>query len=1051
MVVSKAAAPYIEIKIGDHIYQTLLDTGSSRSLISQNMAQSLLNLKLFKKISKTNIQCTTASSDPLIIRSEMSFRFKIEGFSWSWKFLVADDLALNCILGADFIMATGLILDLAHSECRFSFNRRVSVPFVGSRGKNHDALEVKCENDDLVDPLGHLPAEQKQQFSSLCEKYKDVLTDKLGLTHLLEYEIRLKDTKVIRSHPYKFAPPKMEALRKKVDELLKQDVIEPSLSAYSSPAFLVPKPGGKHRFVVDYRRLNACIEVESTPLPDLHSAFDWFSEAKYFTIFDLNAAYHQIPLSKESRHLSSFCVPWNLFQYKRVPMGLAVGAQTLTRLLDSVFHDLKFKCIFNYLDDLLVYSEDFESHIAHVEEVLRRLRHAGLTVNPEKVQFCHEQISFLGHLVSNKGISIDPARTQGIRDFPPPKDGKGVARFVGMVNFYRRFIPNAAELCAPLNNLRRKGVKFVWGPEQETAFRRLKEAIMSPPVLRMPDFNKQFVLQTDASSVAVAAVLSQEVDGYRQPVGFASRTLTDCEKKSSIYELECLAVVFGVDKFRRFLEHSEFLLETDNQALSWLLAHPRQLGKIGRWVIKISALKFKVQHVRGTQNIVADTLSRMYSNHVDEGDTEPVNCCLNILLNFPPAFDNILSHQMKDPELGPIVTELQAGGNHPPYFLSKGVLTCRAQRGDRSPKIVLPSDLIPMVFSFYHSSPVGGHLGILKTIAKIRQNFIWKGMDRDIAGRVRACTLCSLSKPAQNAKLGFLSSEVADRPMEKLFIDYVGPFPRSKSGNSFLLVAVDAFSKFVWLMPLRRATAQTTIQVLHNNIFQHFGVPTTIVSDNGSQFTSHLFNRMCFGQGILHITTSPYYPQPSHAERFNRNLKSALIAYHAENQTSWDQNLSWLQLAFNTATHEGHKHVPFQLMFGFKPNNPLSNIWKINDLLPSSTEVDVRRTWAAAKRNLLRSHERVKRRYNVGRKDNPFSIGQLVYCLAHPTSSAVDKRAGKLCYRWTGPHRISRFLSPVTALLTDPTSGERFRKAHISHLKAFKSGQDSENGTSELK
>ncbi|XP_054259614.1 uncharacterized protein K02A2.6-like [Macrosteles quadrilineatus] len=253
-----------------------------------------------------------------------------------------------------------------------------------------------------------------------------------------------------------------------------------------------------------------------------------------------------------------------------------------------------------------------------------------------------------------------------------------------------------------------------------------------------------------------------------------------------------------------------------------------------------------------------------------------------------------------------------------------------------------------------------------------------------------------------------------------------------------LLVAVDAFSKFVWLIPLRRATTQSTVKALHSHLFQHFGVPTTIVTDNGSQFTSHIFNRMCFGQGILHVTTSPYYPQPSHAERFNRNLRAALIAYHAEKQDCWDQNLNWLQLAFNTALHEGHKSIPFQLMLGYKPNNPLSNIWKINHLLPDSPDSNIKEAWAAAKRNLHLSHERVRRRYNVGRKENPFKIGQLVYCLAHPVSSAIEKKAGKLCYRWTGPHRIARFLSPVTALLVDPLSGGKFRKAHVSHLKEYK-------------
>lgn len=1033
-----SATPYVDILVGGSSYRALVDSGSARSLISLAFFNVLSSCRAIKHMEESSVVCWTASMAPLSICRQVDFKFKIEGFSWVWNFLVAENLGMTCILGADFIRGAGLVLDLGSQRAWFKFNRKVVVPLWG---RCHDSLpvgELHCEDEAQPekDNLSHLPTEQAEHIRKICSRFPEVLTAKLGVTHLLEYEIRLNDSRPVRSHPYKLAPPKMKILREMIDELLEQDVIEPSVSSYASPAFLVPKPNGKSRLVLDYRKLNSQIDIDSVPLPDLHSAFDWFGRAKYFSVFDLNQAYHQIPLKKESRHITSFCVPWNLYQFKRVPMGLAVGAQTLTRLLDSMFHDIKFKYVFNYLDDLLVYSETFQEHLDHLEEVLGRLRDGGLTVNPEKVTFARPEISFLGHLVSSRGVCIDPARTQGIKDFPPPKDAKGVARFVGMVNFYRRFIPNAAELAAPLNLLRKKGAVFEWGGDQQKSFELLKEAVMQPPVLRMPDFAKPFILQTDASSVALGAVLSQEFDGVRQPVAFASRTLSHQEKKAScVYELECLAVIFGVDQFRRFLEHTEFLLETDNQALSWLLAHPRQLGKLGRWIVKLSAFKFKVQHIKGTMNVVADCLSRMYHEPSDEGIPTTNDCA--VLMNFPLAHVDLLSHQMEDPELAAVISELQENGAHPPYLLNRGVLCCRP-RGGGGPRVVLPSKLIPMVFSYYHSSPVGGHLGIHKTIAKIRKEFIYRGMDRDIAARVRSCRLCSLSKPSQNAQLGLLSSEVAERPFEKVFVDYVGPFPRSKSGNSMLLVCVDAFSKFCWLWPLRRATAKSTIRVLRSNLFQTFGVPATLVSDNGPQFTSRDFHRMCFQKGIRHVTTSPYYPQPSHAERFNRNLKSALIAFHADNQDTWDENLCWLQLAFNSAQHESHKAVPFEVMLGYPPNNPLSNLWKVSDLLPSPGSPDVKATWEAARRNLLKAHARLRKRYNQGRKPNPFQVGDLVYCRSHPSSSAVHKRTAKLCFRWSGPHRILRMLTPVTAQLGDPQTGGMIGRAHVSHLKPFR-------------
>jgi hypothetical protein len=240
---------------------------------------------------------------------------------------------------------------------------------------------------------------------------------------------------------------------------------------------------------------------------------------------DLNSAYYQIGLTEESKPVTAFATDWNLFEYCRVPFGLAAGAQVLTRLLDKFFSDVKFQYVYHYLDDLVIYSENFDDHVRHIREVLSRLKEAGLTVKPSQVRFATTQLSFLGHIVSHNGVSIDPYRTSAIRDFSPSSDVNGIARFIGTVNFFNKFIPNLAHRAASLNHLRKKGVKCVWADEQQKAFADLKSAIMNPPVLAMADFSRRFVLQTDASFCAVAAVLLQDFDEGRRPITFASRTL----------------------------------------------------------------------------------------------------------------------------------------------------------------------------------------------------------------------------------------------------------------------------------------------------------------------------------------------------------------------------------------------------------------------------------------------------------------------------------------------------------------------------------------------
>ena len=486
-----------------------------------------------------------------------------------------------------------------------------------------------------------------------------------------------------------------------------------------------------------------------------------------------------------------------------------------------------------------MYSETFDQHISHLREVFERLRCAGLTVRPDKVVFATQEIAFVGHKGSPAGVSIDPDRTRAIKDFSPPKDVAFVSRFIGMVNFYHKFIPSFADVAAPLNQLRRNGESFLWGPDQQKAFEALKHAISHPPILKMVDFSKEFILQTDASSVAVGAVLLQEHQGVRLPVAYSSRTLSVQERRaSSIYELECLAVLFGFDKFRKYLEHQEFLLETDNQALSWLLAHPRQLGKIGRWIARISSFKFRVQHIRGTQNVIADTLSHMFmeeqSSYVDSQD----RC--NVLTSCPMAFEELGDLQRADQELSNIIGFLEKGQVVPHYQLHKGILCYVSARGQER-KIVAPTAAVPMIFEYFHCSPVGGHLGVFKTLQKIREKFTWKNMARQIRKKALSCQLCSMSKPAQNTKMGMLASDVAQRPLKKLFIDYVGKLLRTKAGNNMLLVCVDAFTKFVWLIPVREATTAITIKALRQRIFSSFSVPEIIVSDNASCFVSRDF------------------------------------------------------------------------------------------------------------------------------------------------------------------------------------------------------------------
>lgn len=977
-----------------------------------------------------------ANGQQLDVMGQVKVSCRITQFSWPIKVIIVKGLSVDMVLGCDFFERTGLKLDYGAKAFAFKFAPDQTVPFCKCRTRLGARAVTNREGEFDLD---HLAKHEAKEVRAVLDQFPNVLTDRLGVTNKITYKIELTDSIPVKQSPYRLAPPKMKALRGEVEKMLAAGVIRPSVSPYASPMFLVKKPnGGGVRPVVDYRQLNRKVVLQSVPLPDLHNCFSWFAGARYFTVLDLNQAYYQIPLAEESKSITAFCTDWNLYEFNRVPFGLSTGAAVLSRLLDMVLGDVKFKFVYNYLDDVVIYSRSFGEHLEHIRTVLDRLAGAGLTVKPSKLNLVRSEISFLGHLVSGQGIRIDPSRTQAIFKFRPPTSKKGIARFIGMINYFRKFIPRFAELAAPLNALRKKNERFVWGESQEAAFRALKDALGNAPVLAVPDFEQPFVLQTDASNSGVAAVLLQMQGGERRPVAYASRGLTDAERKYSTYELEALAVLFGLERYKFYLEHRRFTLETDNQALSWVLARPRKTGRIARWAVRISAFQFDVRHIKGSENVVADALSRMFEEQEDNseedlGGIRHEGMVAAVLGEVPELFGDVGERQDRDRRLSEIKQRIVGGGRVPGYEVRRGIL-CASDPGGKGAKICLPEELVAAVFRYYHQSLLGGHLGLFKTLNKIREHVTWPTLYKDVKRLVRQCHQCQQAKPSSGVRHGLLNSERAERPMQKLFIDYIGPFPRSQSGHKYIMVVVDDFSRFCWLLPSYGMTAGVSIKHLRT-VFSWFGPPTTLVSDNAPAFSSGEFRRFCFVNGVRHITTTPYYPQPSLAERMNRNLKSALIAFHCDHPSRWETSLGWLNFAFNTARHEAHLDTPAALMFAHPVNSPLANLWEISELLPEKvTPAGIRETWQRAKRNMARAHKRLEARYNKGRKPARFAPGDLVYTRYTPGRDGRHQVQGKLAPRFVGPWRVIDTPSPVTLRVRDEATGLEHR-VHVSHVK----------------
>jgi transposase InsO family protein len=857
---------------------------------------------------------------------------KLLSFSWDHQFKVLKEGPFPAILGLDFWDRAKMLVDVASRKYSFGFAS-------GYSGTFSEWSEV-CEAEPFLHNLcqealnaatvsGVWPSGVNSK--SIVAEFPAVFSSTLGTAKCTPYEIELSDPTPVRSPPYRCAAPKLAIFRKMVDDLLEKGVVRTNKSPYTSPAFLVPKSGGDYRMVVHYRKVNAKVVFDSYPMPTIEQAFEQFGGAVVFLVLDLNSAYYQIPVSYKSRRVTAFCTPFGLFEFNKLPMGISIGCQGLSRVIDELFVDLKGQYVFNFLDDLVVYSSTVKEHVGHVWEVLGRLQRAGFTLNPEKVTLGATEIKYLGHLLSPRGIRILPDRVSAIQEYPRPANLRALRRFIGMVGFYGCFIPQYVEVAAVLYGLKKEEVPFVWRAEHQTAFDRLKQALCEAPVLQVPDFGKEFVLVTDASDLAISAVLQQQISGGLAPISYYSRVLTEAEKKYSTYKKECLAVIFGCEKCRAYLEHREFEVHCDNLALCWLLKRVKDVGRLGRWILRLAPFKFRVKHMRGVDNVVADALSRVFEGACAEA---PEMACATLLESLPLVYSSLEEHQKEDSLCKDLREKIQNGqGGVDNFQVHNGLVCYRPKRAGRRRWVVLAS-LKQLLFKYFHDAVLSGHLGARKTLQRIATNFWWPRMRAEIFAYVRKCELCQRAKPAQNTRVGLHSADPSSRPMERLFIDFVGPLVRTKRGNMAILVILDGFSKFGTFCPVRKISAQVVTDCLERTFFPAYSTPNSIVTDNARVFCGKQFRDLCFRWGIDHITTTPYYPQSSLAERANRNLKSALKVFHHESQMTWDVDLPWLGIAFNTAVHESTKCTPDVLFLGREMRSPLEVRW---DLSPEKT------------------------------------------------------------------------------------------------------------------
>ena len=473
-------------------------------------------------------------------------------------------------------------------------------------------LVTETQNETYRDVhiSSNLSDSQQQQVRDLIFEFKDIFTDVPRITTLGEHSITLTTDEPVRTKMYSLPFAMKQVFDKELDTMLRMNIIEPSTANYTSGVVLVKKPDGSTRVCIDYRKLNNITIFDPEPMPTAENIFVKLTGDRFFSKFDLSKGYWQVPMKPEHKDYTTFICHRGLFRFNVMPFGLVNAPATFSRLMRKLL--AASDCLDNLLDDVLGHTKTWDEHLMVLRDLFERCRKANLVLRPTKCSVGDSEITFLGHRVSGEGLKPKLDSVDKILETSVPSTKKQVRSFLGLIGFYRKYIPNFAAIACPLTDLTRKGApnEVEWSEAQQKAFETLKSAVANPPILKLPDFNQVFVLQTDASNVGIGAMLLQEEGGIKHPIAFGSRKLLPRETRYSTIEKECLGIVWAITKFQDYLYGKEFVLETDHQPLQYLRSTKYQNGRVMRWALAIQPYRFTIRAIHGRDNVGADFLSR---------------------------------------------------------------------------------------------------------------------------------------------------------------------------------------------------------------------------------------------------------------------------------------------------------------------------------------------------------------------------------------------------------------------------------------------------------
>ncbi|KAL0551449.1 hypothetical protein IC582_010537 [Cucumis melo] len=1023
-----------------HYALVLFDSGSSHSFISSAF---VLHARLEVEPLHHVLSVSTPSGECMLSKEKVkACQIEIAGHVIEVTLIVLDMLDFDVILGMDWLAANHASINCSRKEVTFNPPSMASFKFKGGGSKSLPQVISAIRASKLLSQgtwgilasvVDTREADVSLSSEPVVRDYPDVFPEELpGLPPQREVEFAIElepGTVPISRAPYRMALAELKELKVQLQELLDKGFIRPSVSPWGAPVLFVKKKDGSMRLCIDYRELNKVTVKNRYPLPRIDDLFDQLQGATVFSKIDLRSGYHQLRIKDED-------VPKTAFRSR-------YGHYELLEFLDTF--------VIVFIDDILIYSKTEAEHEEHLRMVLQTLRDNKLYAKFSKCEFWLKQVSFMGHVVSKAGVSVDPAKVEAVTGWTRPSTVSEVRSFLGLAGYYRRFVENFSRIATPLTQLTRKGAPFVWSKACEDSFQNLKQKLVTAPVLTVPDGSGSFVIYSDASKKGLGCVLMQQ----GKVVAYASRQLKSHEQNYPTHDLELAAVVFALKIWRHYLYGEKIQIFTDHKSLKYFFTQKELNMRQRRWLELVKDYDCEILYHPGKANVVADALSRKVSHSAAlitrqaplHRDLERAEIAVSV-----GAVTMQLAQLTVQPTLRQRIIDAQSND---PYLVEKRGLAEAGQAAEFSlssdggllfeRRLCVPSDsaVKTELLSEAHSSPFSMHPGSTKMYQDLKRVYWWRNMKREVAEFVSRCLVCQQVKAPRQKPAGLLQPlSIPEWKWENVSMDFITGLPRTLRGFTVIWVVVDRLTKSAHFVPGKSTyTASKWAQLYMSEIVRLHGVPVSIVSDRDARFTSKFWKGLQTVMGTRLDFSTAFHPQTDgQTERLNQVLEDMLRACALEFPGSWDSHLHLMEFAYNNSYQATIGMAPFEALYGKCCRSPVC--WgEVGEQRLMGPEL-VQSTNEAIQKIRSRMHtaqSRQKSYADVRRKDLEFEVGDKVFLKVAPMRGVLRfERRGKLSPRFVGPFEILERIGPVAYRLALPPSLSTVHDVfHVSMLRKY--------------